>query len=135
MSIRDKIQSVFEQAEQFTGQDPFLKKVYEYQMKGIEFAEIQPFKRYAVCTNKNENQHDADPLVYYTVVMENDKFRYFQLSHKNADWQDNNATEITEEDFEFNVRPANTNDDILDIRDKDLVDKNQLTPDETIQNS
>ena len=132
--IFEKVDTIFEGVEDFNGSDPFLAKINEYQLEGIEFAEIQPFKKYGICTNKNDNQHESDPLIYYSVVMdEKDKVRYFKLNHRNADHTDNNAIEITEEDFLHAVRPSTASSE-LDIRTDELTKENQLTDDLTIKN-
>ena len=133
MELEDRILKIYEQAEEFTGRDPFLEKVNEFQVKGVEFAELNPWKRFGICTNKNDNQHEADPLVYYSMVLDDKKFRYFKLNHRNADWQDNNAVEVTEEDFESAVIPINTSPN-LDIRNKD-ADENAIPDSELIKNA
>ena len=127
--IFEQVEAIFEGVDEFTGCDPFLQKIHEYQLDGIEFAEIQPFKRYGICTNKNDNQHESDPLIYYSVVMdEKNKVRYFKLNHRNADHTDNNAIEITEEDFLHAVKPSTASSE-LDIRSDELSKANELTPD------
>jgi len=133
MELEDRILKIYERAEEFTGTDPFLEKVYEFQLLGVEFAEINPWKRFGICTNKNDNQHESDPLVYYSVVLDEKKFRYFKLNHRNADWQDNNAVEITEEDFTNAVLPSETSPK-LDIRDKE-ASGNEIPDDLLIKNA
>lgn len=132
MELEDKLLKIYEQAEEFTGRDPFLEKVHEFQMKGVEFAELNPFKRFGICTNKNDNQHESDPLVYYSVVLDEKKFRYFKLNHRNADMEGNDAVEVTEEDFTNAVVPAETNAN-NDIRDDQVT--NEIPDNELIKNA
>ena len=132
MELQDKINGIYEQAEDFTGRDPFLEKIYEFQLKGVEFAEMNPWTRVGICTNKNDNQHEADPLVYHSVVMDEKKFRYFKLNHRNSDWGSNEAVEVTEEDFLNAVVPSETSAN-LDIRDQETT--NEIPDNELIKNA
>jgi len=117
-TVEDIFENMTEYSDQIKAQDPFLKKVYELQLQGVEFAEIQSFKKYAIATAKNDVQHKANPVMYYSIV-EDDKgvIKYYALQHRNAAWDQNEATEITEEDFKISVIP-----DII-APDKDLTDK------------
>jgi hypothetical protein len=125
--LMDKLdEQVYAKVMSFNGTNPFMEKIYEYQMKGVEFAEVSTLKEYAICTNKNDNQHESDPLMYYSMVMDGSKIRYFKLSHRNADWHGNDAEEITEEDFLAKVIPFETNAN-LDIRDTGVSKANELT--------
>jgi hypothetical protein len=125
------IESIFENMEEYSEQvkahDPFLKKVYELQLQGVEFSEIQAFKRYAICTAKNDVQQKVNPIKYYSMV-ETDKgdIKYYELNHRNASWDSNEAGEITAEDFNASVIP-----DIV-APDKDITNKdsNYSTKDE-----
>jgi len=116
-SIENIFENMSEYADKIKAQDPFLKKVYELQLQGVEFAEIQSFKNYAICTAKNDVQHKANPIQYYSIVYDDGKFKYYSLAHKNANWDENEATEMTEEDFKTSVIP-----DIV-APDKDMTDK------------
>jgi hypothetical protein len=105
----------------------FIKLIGEFQKAGVDFLEINNFKKTAIA--KHSNYYEYPERRYAIVVNENNKVKFYELEFKSNDI-DKNAKEVAQQEFEQMTIPTYLKPNPLQTKEDSEEDKKPTQPDE-----